>query len=311
MGARPTSTRTERIITRPSTAAAPRPGTALRRPLFRYGGQRPGPHKNQVQSGFASPSFYDISTQPYFPPREPGARIMRGVGYDLLCLWLLEAKDNGWTDASTGNPAHLMSPAWTFNMVDGVGQGTFMDTNAAVITSWGVATMATIRTSRAIKAAGVPRPPSLRPRFTGPYPTRPEIQQRHHHLEHQDAHLRHTPVTFAIDANQYSNGLSTDNIMSASEYTTGSMNHAQTIVGYDDSMTQAGPAGRGRVQGGQLLGHFLRCKGYYWISYDTIKKIGATGLLYPTYITDKPAYQPTLIAIVELNTRGTKQGTRR
>ena len=96
---------------------------------------------DQVQSGLASPSYYDISTQPYFPAvgnqgSQGSCAAWAMTYYDY---GYLEAKDNGWTDASTGNTAHLLSPAWTYNRVDhGVDHGTFMDDIAHVIKDWGV-----------------------------------------------------------------------------------------------------------------------------------------------------------------------------
>ena len=263
-----------------------------------------------VSTGLGASATYDISTQPYFP-------IIGNQGSSGSCAaWAMtyyaygyeEAKDNGWTDASTGNPAHLMSPAWTFNMVDGgIGQGTFMDTNAAVITSWGVATMATDpylasdQSSWGSQAAFLEAPLHRALSYSSlTYSSANTISSIKVLIS------ANVPVTFAIDANQYSNGLSTDNIMSASEYTTGSMNHAQCIVGYDDSMTSPGHPDVGAFKVANSWGTSFGSKGYYWISYDTIKKIGASGLLYPTYITDKPAYQPTLIATWQFSSAPTR-----
>ena len=95
----------------------------------------------------SAPSSYDISTQSYFP----------AVGNQLsspsCAAWAMtyyaygyeEARDNGWTDASTGNAAHLMSPAWTYNRINGgLGAGSFMDENGNVIIDNGVASMSTM-----------------------------------------------------------------------------------------------------------------------------------------------------------------------
>ena len=260
--------------------------------------------------GLMAASSYDLSTQPYFPAignqgSSPSCAAWALTYYDY---GYLAAKDNGWTDASTGNPAHLMSPAWTYNMVDGgTPVGTFMDTNAAVIIGWGVPSLATMpfvasdSTSWGSQAAFLEAPLHKALSCTDmSYSSSTTISSI------KTLIAADTPVTFAIDANQYSSGLSGDNIITAAEYTTGTMNHAQTIVGYDDSMTQAGQPDVGAFKVANSWGTSFGVKGYYWISYDTIKKIGATGLLYPTYITDKPAYQPTLIATWQFSSAPTR-----
>ena len=263
-----------------------------------------------VSTGLTASSTYDISTQPYFP-------IIGNQGSSGSCAaWAMTyyaygyevAKDNGWTDASTGNPAHLMSPAWTFNMVDGgTGAGTFMDTNAAILTTWGGATMATdpyVATdysSWGSQAAFLEAPLHRALSYsTLTYNSATTIASI------KALVADNVPVTFAIDANQYASGLNGDDIIVASEYTTGSMNHANTIVGYSDTMTEAGQPDVGAFKVANSWGTSFGDKGYYWISYDTIKKIGASGLLYATYITDRPAYQPTLIATWQFSTVPTR-----
>ena len=260
--------------------------------------------------GLSATSSYDISTQPYFP-------IVGDQGSQGSCAaWALtyyaygyeEAKDNGWTDATTGNVAHLMSPAWTYNMVDGgSGAGTFMDTNAAIITSWGVATLATDPyvvsdvSSWGSQAAFLEAPLHRALSYsTLTYDSTTTISSIRSLI------AANTPVTFAMDAGQFVSGLNDNNLIVASEYTTGSMNHAQCIVGYDDSKTQAGSSDVGAFKVVNSWGTGFGDKGYYWISYDTIKKIGASGLLYATYITDRASYQPSLLASWQFSTAPTR-----
>lgn len=259
-----------------------------------------------VPVGLGASSTYDISAQPYFP-------IVGNQGSQGSCAaWAmtyyaygyLEAKDHGWTDASTGNPAHLMSPAWTYNMVNGgSGSATFMDTNANIIKNWGVATMATMPyiasdvTSWGSQAAFLDAPLHRALSYsTLAFNSATIISSLKALL------AANTPVTFAINANVFTTALKGDNIVSANEYTTFSMNHAQTLVGYSDSMTAGGYPDVGAFKVVNSWGTSFGNKGYYWISYDTIKKIGANGMLYATYITDRPSYQPSLLATWQFST---------
>ena len=261
-------------------------------------------------TGLTASSSYDISAQPYFP-------IVGDQGAQGSCAaWAMtyyaygyeEAKDNGWTDASTGNPAHLMSPAWTYNMIaGGTASGTFMDTNAAVITSWGVATLAKMPyvasdvSSWGSQAAFLEAPLHRALSYsTLSYSSATTVSSI------KALVASNVPVTFAMDASQYTTGLNGDNLITADQYTTGVMNHAQCIVGYSDNMTEAGHSDVGAFKVVNSWGTSFGNKGYYWISYATINKIGASGLLYATYITDRPSYQPSLLATWQFSTAPTR-----
>jgi len=261
-------------------------------------------------TGLTASASYDISTQPYFP-------IVGDQGAQGSCAaWAMtyyaygyeEAKDNGWTDASTGNLAHLMSPAWTYNMIaGGTASGTFMDTNAAVITSWGAATMATMPyvvsdvSSWGSQAAFLEAPLHRALSYsTLSYSSSTTVSSIKALI------ASNVPVTFAMDASQYTTGLNGDNLITADQYTTGTMNHAQCIVGYSDSMTEAGHSDVGAFKVVNSWGTTFGNKGYYWISYAAINKIGASGLLYATYITDRPAYQPSLMTTWQFSTAPTR-----
>ena len=112
------------------------------------------------------------------------------------------------------------------------------------------------------------------------------------------------PVTFAIDAYQYSAGLTNDNLIVAAEYSSTAINHAQTIVGYNDSMTDGVHPDVGAFKVVNSWGKSWDNGGYYWISYDAFKKIGSN--TFPTYITDKISYQPSLIGVVQFNVAPTR-----
>jgi len=263
---------------------------------------------NSVTStGLAVSATYDISTQPYFP-------IVGNQGSQGSCAaWALTyyaygyevAKDNGWTDASTGNPAHLMSPAWTYNMVDGgVDSGTSMGTNAAIITSWGVASMATDPyvasdpSSWGSQTAFLDAP--LQKALSYSYMTFNGATT----ISSIEALLAtNVPVTFAIDAGQFNN-MGSNDVLTSSEYSSSTVDHAQCIVGYNSTMTVAGSTDVGAFKVVNSWGSSFGNKGYYWITYAAFEKIGAN--LQLTYITDKPASQPTLLATWQFSTAPTR-----
>ena len=268
---------------------------------------------DSVQTDLMSSSSYDISTQPYFPAvgdqgSQGSCAAWAMTYYDY---GYLEARDNNWTDASTGNPAHLMSPAWTYNRADGgVDRGTFMDTVADIIKDWGVASMATMPynandlqgwgSEAAAREAPLHRALDV---HTIPYS---DSDPNTAFSTIKGLLSSNLPVTFALDANMLTNSLA-DNIITANEYNSNVMNHAQTIVGYDDAKTDGVHADVGAFKIVNSWGKNWGNHGYYWISYDAMKKIGDN--LFLTYITDRPAYQPSLLAIIEFNNAPTRETT--
>ncbi len=104
------------------------------------------------------------------------------------------------------------------------------------------------------------------------------------------------PVTFGFDANEYSSGFSDGNfIISSSEYSSLSLNHAQTIVGYDETISDDGDLGAFRVV--NSWGASWGDHGYYWITFDAIEELGTLGILTANFIVDIVDYSPTLLAI--------------
>ncbi|MEM3341697.1 MAG: Ser-Thr-rich GPI-anchored membrane family protein, partial [Thermoplasmata archaeon] len=75
-------------------------------------------------------------------------------------------------------------------------------------------------------------------------------------------------------------------------------NHAQTIVGYDDSISDDGDTGAFRVA--NSYGPEWGDSGYYWMTYECIKEIGS--MLALTYIKDIPRYNPQMLAVWHFNT---------
>jgi fibronectin type 3 domain-containing protein len=260
---------------------------------------------DSVQTGLMSQSSYDLSAQPYFPA--VGNQLSQGSCAAWAMAYYdygyLEARDNNWTDASTGNPAHLMSPAWTYNRVNyGIDRGTFMDNVADIIKDWGVASLATMPynptdltswgNESAAREAPLHRAAGLS------YISYSSSNPSSALTTIKNLISANSPVTFAIDANVFTSSL-TDNIITANEYNSKTMNHAQTIVGYDDAKSDGVHSDVGAFKVVNSWGKNWGNGGYYWISYEAMKKIGSN--LYLTYITDKPSYRPSLLAIIEFN----------
>ena len=105
-----------------------------------------------------------------------------------------------------------------------------------------------------------------------------------------------TPVTFAMDANQFSAGFSDGNyIISSSEYSSTTLNHAQTIVGYDDSLTDDSDHGAFRVV--NSWGDTWGDSGYYWFTYGALEKLGGLDCLVLNFIVDVEEYEPSLVVV--------------
>lgn len=119
-----------------------------------------------------------------------------------------------------------------------------------------------------------------------------------------------TPVTFAFDASEYDTGFMDGNyILSSEEYNSLTYNHAQTIVGFDDTMTDDGDVGAFKVVNSWGIG--FGNNGYYWLTYECLKEIGyAIGdfCLHLCILTDRIDHQPDLIATWEFNPAPTRMG---
>jgi len=210
-----------------------------------------------------------------------------------------EAADNGWTDASTGNPSHLMSAAWTYNKVNGGhDRGSWMGTNMEILLDWGGATLKTMPyhdwdplqwgDASAFREAPLHRTSNVR------YVTFGSAA-----VDTVKALVTQgIPVTFALDAGEFSSGFADGNyIISAAEYNSLNLNHAQTVVGYDDSISDDGDVGAFRIVNSWSAG--WGDAGYYWLTYGAFNEIGVTLSL--TYTIDIPNYSPTMLAVWHFN----------
>ncbi|MFP4197453.1 MAG: C1 family peptidase, partial [Methanomassiliicoccales archaeon] len=242
------------------------------------------------------PSSVDLSEEEHFPPvgdqGNQGSCAAWALGY--YAQGYLEAKDRGW-DASEGRPEHLLSPAWAYNMANrGVDNGSTLEGVGKVIVDWGIPSMAAMPYDQddhtswgdqgAFREAPMHRADDVH-----------EIAFDSQVVSSiKDLVSDGVPVTFGIDANQYPNDFDDGNyILSSEEYQSDEVNHAQTIVGYDDAVTDDGEEGAFRVV--NSWGTDFAEDGYYWLTYDALEGIGENSM--PTYIEDRPDYDPEMLSV--------------
>lgn len=244
------------------------------------------------------PSSLDLSILPTFPAvgnqlTQPSCSAWAGTYY---AYGFQEAVDQEWYQASEGAPDQLMSPAWTYNKVNG-GQdsGSWIDQNMMIVADWGAATLATMpfdeqeylewgspdafRKAPAHRAAEV---------FTMDYAGQSTID------EIKALVTNGVPVTFAIDANEFFFAFLDENyVISSVEYSSADLNHAQTIVGFDDGVSDDGEVGAFRVV--NSWGDSWGDNGYYWLTYDALKEFGEMGLDVLNFVTDIDDYSPSIV----------------
>gem|GEM_PF-6387999 len=253
----------------------------------------------------APPASFDLSDDPEFPTvgnqaAQGSCSAWAGTYYSY---GYLEAVDNGWTASSLGVTSQLLSPAWTYNMVnDGMDQGSWIDTNMMVIRDWGVTTMALMPyddddfsswgSPEAFREAPLHRVSEVGYLEYSPSTTVEVIKA---------LIAAGTPVAFAMDANEYTSGFSDGNyIISSVEYSSTTLNHAQTLVGYDDSLTDDSDTGAFRVV--NSWGSSWGDSGYYWLTYSALEELGDLGVLYLNFVVDIPDYQPSLLGVWHFDT---------
>jgi C1A family cysteine protease len=252
-----------------------------------------------LASGSASlRSSFDLSSSSAFP-------IVGDQGSQGSCAaWAatyyaygyMEAADNGWNDAHEGNPIHLLSPAWTYNMVNGgVDGGSWSTENMRVICDWGVPTMREMPYDQnyytwwgppaAFREAPLHRAYDCYSLSYGGQATVDAVRT---------LVSGGTPVTFAIDSSELGPAFYDGNyVVSSAEYASSTTNHAQTIVGYNDGISDDGDVGAFRIV--NSWGASWGDHGYYWLTYNAFKEIGFQ--LDLAYLVDRHGYSPSMLAV--------------
>jgi C1A family cysteine protease len=254
----------------------------------------------------------DLSSEIYFAPiGDQGmqgsctawANVYYAYGY-------LEAKDYGW-DASSGNTNYLLSPAWVYNKIAAYDYGSMPTEAGECVKQWGVATLSTMPYDD-MDYYSWGEEPAWR---EAPYHRALDFSL----ITYIDFSSINTiksfldggiPVTFGIDAYEFWNGLNDttgDYILSSEEYSaTGGLNHAQCIVGYDDSISEGGDTGAFRVV--NSWGEEWMDDGFYWMTYNAFHEIGDYSNQFVGFYTDIIDYQPTLISTWEFTSPPIRMG---
>ena len=246
------------------------------------------------------PASYDLSASPSFPAigdqQSQGSCTAWAATY--YAYGYMEAVDNGWMGAKTGVTAQLLSPAWTYNKVNGgVDGGSWEWDNMMVLKDWGGATMATMPYTQYDYTDWGP-PESYREaplhRILDAY-----------HIPYVDSTTVDTvktlitqgaPVTFGIDANEYNQAFADGgHVISSSEYNSRNPNHANTFVGFDDTITDDGEVGAFRVA--NSWGASWGDSGFYWMTYEAFMEIGSWNLLDLNFVEDRADYSPSMVAV--------------
>lgn len=265
---------------------------------------------DSVESDLIAPSSWDLSTSSYFPAvgnqgTQGSCAAWAATYYDY---GYLVAEDSGWLGASSGNSSELLSPAWTYDRVNGGSdRGSYMFDNMEVAATWGVPTLSTMPynqndcTSWGSQDAFREAPDhQASVVYSLPYNGTSTV------VAVKSLVSSGIPVTFAIDANQFNYAFSDGKyIISAADYSSTTVDHAQTIVGFDDHMTDDGDIGAFKVV--NSWGASWGNHGYYWITYNAFMKIG--DLLQLTYLYDRADYEPSLIAVWHFDSPPTRDAS--
>jgi len=248
----------------------------------------------------------DLSSSPYFPPvgnqgSQGSCAAWATAYYDNT---FYQAKVHGWNDVHEGNYRHLMSPAWTYNKVNGGEDGgssfyanymvmytlgdaslETMPYNEADFTSWG--------SENAWRDAPIGRIPDI------------EVTDVKNIDVVKSWIDEGSLATFALNANAYesADGAFTDGnyIVSWEEYQEffGQPNHAQTIVGYDDTISDDGDVGAFLVV--NSWGANWGDHGFYWLTYNAFSNLFYN---YTFRIVEGKANEVHLLGIWEFSNPG-------
>ena len=254
------------------------------------------------------PLKIDHSTEGYFPPvNSQGAMGSCGSWAAVYyAATYAQAKDEGWTDCSLGtNQSRLLSPNWAYNKVNhGYDGGSHTWTNAMLLATLGCSDWKNMPyTDTDCLDWGGEAAWRVAPRY--------RLQNKYDYTYGDSTMVLKSwlvqgfVLPLALDANEYSGNLGTgDNVISSTEYSTATYNHANTIVGYDDTITADGDAGAFKIVNswGKTWGSAWGGNGYYYMTYDAVAELS-----YPIIrIYDRVDYEPTLLATIDQSAMGSR-----
>ncbi|WXR62572.1 C1 family peptidase [Peptostreptococcaceae bacterium AGR-M142] len=252
------------------------------------------------------PSSINLTTSKYFPPvgnqGSQGSCAAWSAGY--YCHTFEQAKAHD-LDASSGSSDAIMSVAWLYNKVNyGQDKGSWMATNMDVATKIGNASETTMPYNPYDYSSWGEE---VAWREAPKYKATGYEQTSVKNIEVIKSWLAEgSLVSIALDANQYNRAFYDNNVMSNYEYYAGRPNHANTIVGYDDSITDDGEQGAFLIVNswGDTWGP--NNDGTFYMTYDCLKTLAHnvgiryTGAKYDEYTS------PELIATWEFSRKGSR-----
>jgi len=252
------------------------------------------------------PTSLDHSTSQYFPP--VGNQGSQGSCTSFATVYyantFMQAQAYGW-DASTGDSQHIMSPSWAYNKVNyGEDEGSHHLRNMMLTSSIGTSNL------------------NLMPYNEYDYISWGEESAwrnapQHRAIDYETTNIENIDVikswlnegylvTMSMDANQYSN-MDSNYIFTTQNYNPGNPNHANTIVGYDDTIVADGEEGAFKIVNSWGSTHLDN--GFYHMTYDCFQTLDwswvyrYTGSMYDSEST------PELIARVELDPIGPRDAS--
>jgi PKD repeat protein len=272
--------------------------------------QETGSGKGQSTLGGPLGATTDLMADPSFPAvgnqgSEGSCSSWAAVHY---ANGFMQAKDEGWTDQhgsyGTANKDHLMSVDWAYHKVNGGSDsGSSLVAPMRIVTTVGSA------------------PESYMPYSTSDHTSWGNEDAWRMAPKYRAEGILTTEVTnidvikswiddgyaavMALNAGQYSNGWTDGNgILSSAEYTPGSPNHANTVVGYNDSITDDGDTGAFKIVNSWGAGWGPYSNGTYWMTYEAFKTL-VWGFA-NRYSGDKPDYEPTMLAVWNIDPQGAR-----
>jgi hypothetical protein len=268
------------------------------------------------QAGDGAQAAVDQSATPWFPPignqGSQGSCVAWSVGYYVKTFQ--EAKEHGWdlsaatwTGGYYGQPAvsyqdRIISPAFVYNLINGgtdsgssyqdairlicfIGACSWeqMPYNLSTYTAW--------PSEDAWTEAALYRGNSSGIQYMS-LNSEPGLNNLKNWIA--SGHLG----TISINASQYST-LGSADIWTLDNYVSSGTNHANTIVGYDDSKSynESGTVHYGAFKVANSWGSSWSGDGFYWISYEAMKQRVGTCMFYYDIID----YQPELFATFEIS----------
>ena len=259
-----------------------------------------------VDDQAGAPAAVDESTKPWFPPignqGQQGSCVAWAVGYYTKTFQ--EAKEHGWS-LSGGPQSEIMSPAFIYNLINGgVDKGSGFQNAIQLVCSIGACSL-----------EKMPYNPSNYTRWPSEEAWTEAALYRGNSsgAQYMDlsspsglANLKNWIASdnlaiIGVDSTKYA-GLDGADVLTLDSYVSPDVDHANTIVGYDDSKsyTENGTTyyGAFKVANSWGKGGWEKIPdGFYWISYETMKqRVGDCMFYY-----DRIGYQPQLLATFRIN----------